>query len=125
MTLIAYFHDFYSKYFASILRQIAYLKKKEAYEKSLTKEQKLAIKDERIRLKELKEERANKADLRARLKELGKPKRPVSAFVLFYGDEAKKGKVNVHNAKVKYNALSESQKNAYKQKADAAFDEYR
>lgn len=105
--------------------QVAYLKKKEAYEKSLTKEQKLALKDERIRLKELKEERAVKQEKANRLKELGKPKRPVTAFLLFYADEATKGKVNVHDIKVKYDALSESQKNAYKQKANAALEQYK
>lgn len=101
------------------------MKKKEAYEKSLTKEQKLAIKDERIRLRELKEDRASKQELRARLKELGKPKRPKGAFVQFYVDELAKGKVDLKTATTKYNALNESQKSVYKQKADAAFKEYR
>ena len=85
----------------------------------------MAIKDERIRLRELKEDREKKQELRARLKELGKPKRPKSAFVLFYVDELAKGKLDAKAATAKYNALNESQKNAYKQKADAAFKEYR
>lgn len=85
----------------------------------------MAIKDERIRLKELKEERVKKQELRAQLKELGKPKRPTSAFLLFYAEEATKGKVNVKSVKTKYDTLTESQKNAYKQKANAALDEYR
>ncbi|XP_055298366.1 transcription factor A, mitochondrial-like [Sitodiplosis mosellana] len=105
--------------------RVEYMKKKEEYEKSLTKEQKLAIKDERIRLRELKEDRANKQELRVRLKELGKPKRPSTAYILFYSDEAAKGKVDVKSVKAKYDALNESQKNAYKQKADAASNEYR
>lgn len=76
-------------------------------------------------MKELKEERAKKQELKAQLKELGKPKRPVSSFLLFYVEEATKGKVNTKSVKAKYDALTESQKNAYKQKANAALEEYR
>lgn len=105
--------------------QVNYLKKKAAYEKSLTKEQKLAIKDEQIRLKELKADRASKQELKARLNELGKPKRPSSAFLLFLSDELAKGKANPQSVKAKYNALDESQKNVYKQKSNALMAEYR
>lgn len=102
-----------------------WLKQNEAYKKALTKEQKLAIKDERIRLRELEEERGKKMELKSRLKELGKPKRPNTSFLLFYADEAKKSKTNVKDTKTKYNALSESQKAAYKQKAAVLLEEYR
>lgn len=102
-----------------------WLKVNESYNETLTKEQKLAIKDERIRLKEVEEERAKKSELKSRLKELGKPKRPTTAFLLFYADESKKSKTNVQSIKTKYSALSESQKTAYKQKAAALLEEYR
>lgn len=76
-------------------------------------------------MKELKEERVKKQELKAQLKELGKPKRPVSAFIQFYIEEATKGKVNVKVVKAKYDTLTESQKNAYKEKANAGLEEYR
>lgn len=109
-----------------ILRfQEVFRKKKEAYEKSLTKEQKLAIKDERIRLKELKEENAKRAERKIRLRELGKPKRPKTSFILYYIDENSKGKTSMQALKVKYAALNDAQKNAYKQKAAALLEDYR
>lgn len=85
----------------------------------------MAIEDERIRLKELSEERAKKSERKNRLSELGKPKRPISAFFLFYSDESKKAKTNAREAKAKYEGLNESQKLAYQQKADASREEYR
>lgn len=100
-------------------------KKKEAYEKSLTKEQKLAIKDERIRLKELKEENAKRAQLKSRLRELGKPTRPKTSFILYYIDENGKGKTTIQAVKAKYAALNEADKNVYKQKAAALMEDYR
>lgn len=102
-----------------------WLKANESYNKILTKEQKLAIKNERIRIKEVDEERAKKSELKSHLKELGKPKRPTNAFLLYYADESKKSKTNVQTIKTKYGALSESQKAAYKQKAAALLEEYR
>lgn len=102
-----------------------WLKKIEAYEKSLTKEQKLALKDERIRLKELESERAKKLELKTHLKKLGKPKRPMNAFLLFHVDETKKTKTNAMNSKAKYYALAESQKTAYTQKATVLLENYR
>lgn len=105
--------------------QAVWLKMNEAYNKALTKEQKLAIKDERIRLKEVEEERAKKLELKNRLKELGKPKRPTTAFLLFYADESKKSKTNVQAIKTKYETLNESQKAVYKQKAAALLEEYK
>lgn len=101
------------------------MKQKAAYEKNLTSEQKVALKDERIRMKELKEERAQKAQRKKQLSELGKPKRSPAAFVLFYTELAKKMKTNTIEVRDKYNALSESQKNVYKQKAAALAEEYR
>lgn len=105
--------------------QDTYLKQAAAYEKSLTKEQKLALKDERIRLKEQSEQRAQNLERKTRLKELGKPKRPMSAFLLFYAELASKTKTSPKEVKVKYDSLNESQKNAYKQKAAALAEEYR
>lgn len=95
------------------------------YEKSLTKEQKLALKDERIRLKELKEERAQKAELKFRLNKLGKPKRPLSAFLSFYTEQLKKRKTTSKLVKDQWNSLDESQKTVYKQKAAVLTEEYR
>lgn len=95
------------------------------YDKSLTKEQKLALKDERIRLRELKEERAQKAEFKYRLKKLGKPNRPLTAFILFYNEQLKKGKTTPKWLKDTWNSLDESQKNAYKQKAAVLTEEYR
>lgn len=101
------------------------MKQKAAYEKKLTSEQKIALKDERIRMKELKEERAQNAQRKKRLSELGKPKKPLSAFAIFYAELAIKTKTNLMEVRDKYNALSESQKNVYKQKAAALTEEYR
>lgn len=83
------------------------------------------MKDERIRLREVEEERAKKLERKSRLKELGKPKRPNNAFLLFYADESKKSKTNVKAIKTKYESLNESQKAVYKQKATALLDEYK
>lgn len=91
----------------------------------MTKEQKLALKDERIRIKEQKEEREKKLKQKEQLKELGKPKRPTSAFFLFYAEEAGKAKTNTLAAKQKFETLNESQKNVYKQKAAAELTQYR
>lgn len=91
----------------------------------MTKEQKLALKDERIRLRELKEERAQKAELKFRLKKLGKPNRPLSAFLLFYAEQRKKGKTTATLVKDKWISLDESQKTVYKQKAAVLTEEYR
>lgn len=102
-----------------------WLKQLEAYNKNITNEQKLAIKDERIRLKELDEKRAQKLELKSRQMEFGKPKQSLSAFLLFHVEESKKSKTNVRNTKVKYDALNETQKSAYKQKAAALRDEYK
>lgn len=101
------------------------MKQIEAYNKKLTNEQKLAIKDERVRLKERDEKRAKKLELKSRQEKYGKPKYPASAFILFHIDESKKSKTNVQNSKAKYDALSESQKLAYNQKAVALRDEYK
>lgn len=105
--------------------QAVWLKQKEAHNKTITTEQKLAIKDERIRLKEIDEKRAKKVELKNRRTELGKPKQPLSAFLLFHVEESKKSKTNVHNTKIKYDALNETQKSIYKQKATALRDEYK
>lgn len=105
--------------------QATFLKQKAEYEKKLTAEQKVALKDERIRMKELKEERAQNAQRKKQLRELGKPKRPLSAFVLFYTELANKSKTNALEVRDKYNALNESQKNVYKQKAASLAEEYR
>lgn len=102
-----------------------WLKQIEAYNKKITKEQKSAIKDERVRLKELDEKLAQKLELKNRQEKFGKPKQPLSAFLLFHVDESKKSKTTVQNTKVKYDALSEAQKSAYKQKASALRDEYK
>lgn len=97
----------------------------EVYKKNLTNEQKLAIEDEKVRLKELEGKRAEKLELKTRQKELGMPNRPTSAFFLFHSEESKKSKTNVRNSKVKYDALTDVQKSIYKQKAAALFDEYK
>lgn len=102
-----------------------WLKQIEAYNKKLTDDQKSAIKDERIRLKELDEKRAKKVELKTLQTKLGKPKQPLSAFLLFHVDESKKSKTTVSSTKTKYDALSEAQKSAYKQKAAALRDEYK
>lgn len=107
------------------LFQASWLKQVEAYNKKITDEQKLAIKDERIRLKELSEKRAKKMELRNRQTELGKPKRPPSAFLMFHVEESKKAKTDVRNSKIKYDALKETQKIIYKQKAAALHEEYK
>lgn len=85
----------------------------------------LAIKDERIRMKELKEIREHKLERKNRLKELGKPKRPINAFLQFFREESSKAKINPMDAKTKYDTMNESQKNVYKQKAAVALVEYR
>lgn len=97
----------------------------EAYSKKLTKDQKLAIQSERSRLKENDAMRAKKVALKNRQKELGKPKQPISAFILFHVDESKKSKTNALSSKAKYDALSETQKSVYKQTAAALRDEYK
>lgn len=97
----------------------------EVHNKKITTEQKLAIKGERMRLKELEEKRAKKLELKNRQTELGKPKQPLSAFLLFHVDECKKSKTNVLSTKTKYDALNETQKSIYKQKATALRDEYK
>lgn len=97
----------------------------EAYNKKLTEDQKLAMKDERIRLKELDEKRAKKLELKERQKKYGKPKMPLSAFLLFHMEESKKSKTNVLSTKAKYDALSETQKSQYIQKAAASRVEYK
>lgn len=83
------------------------------------------MKDERIRLKELKEENAKRAELKSRLRELGKPKRPKNAFLLYYIDENSKGKTTIHAVKPKYEALNDTEKMVYKQKAAALIEDYR
>lgn len=105
--------------------QTEYDVKIKAYENSLTKDQKLAIKNERNRLKELKEKRSKVQELKNLSIENGKPKRSPGAFLLFFSDEARKAKTNVKDAKVKFEALGESQKNAYAQKAVALREEYK
>lgn len=102
-----------------------WLKQVEAYNEKITNEQKLAIKEERIRLKELDKKRAEKLEMKCRKTKFGKPKHPLSAFLLFYAEESKKSKTNIRNTKVKYDALNETQKSAYKQKATALRDEYK
>lgn len=102
-----------------------WLKQMEAYNKKLTEDQKLAMKDERIRLKELDEKRAKKLELKERQKKYGKPKMPLSAFFLFHMEESKKSKTNVLSTKAKYDALSETQKSQYIQKAAALRVEYK
>lgn len=97
----------------------------EEYNKKITQEQKLAIQGERSRLKDLDEKRAKKLELKNRLTELGRPKKALSAFVLFHIDESKKSKTTAINNKVKYDALSEAQKSIYKQKAATLREEYK
>lgn len=102
-----------------------WLKQIEAYDKKITEEQKLAIRDERFRLKEVDEKRAQKLELKNRQEKYGKPKQPLSAFLLFHVEETKKSKTNVQNTKAKYDAMSEAQKSAFKQKAATLRDEYK
>lgn len=97
----------------------------EAYSKKLTNNQKLAIESERSRLKEIDETRAKKLELKARLTALGKPKKPMPAFFLFHVDELQKSKTNPVNSKAKYDALSDTLKSDYKQKAAVLHDEYK
>lgn len=101
------------------------MRKKGEYEKSLTTEQKLAIKNELIRSNELKEERAKKMELKEQLKAFGRPKRPLTSFFLFRSDENAKEKTNIKDARTRYAALNESQKNTYKEKTAALFEEYK
>lgn len=97
----------------------------EVYEKSLSKEQKLAIKDERIRLNEKKAENAKRAEEKTRLKELGKPKRPRNAFILFFLDENSKNKTTLKAVRQKFLALTPSEKKPYEQKAVVLREQYR
>lgn len=96
-----------------------------AYNQLLTKDQKLAIKDERIRRKELKERRVLNLERKARLTELGKPKKPLNSYMLFVQEERKHNGGLAKDFKTKYEALSDSQKDAYKQKAATAFAQYK
>lgn len=66
--------------------QMAYLSKHAAYENKLTDEQKDQIKNFKAGLIELKEKR----QLRKKIQELGKPKKPPSAFLHFLNDERKR-----------------------------------
>ncbi|XP_020297794.1 ARS-binding factor 2, mitochondrial [Pseudomyrmex gracilis] len=68
----------------------AYKQKLIDYEKSLTTDQKILIKEELMRKELVKEKREyakEKSQIKQKLEELGKPKRPLSAFFLFMQDK--------------------------------------
>lgn len=94
---------------------VVYKQKMAEYEKKLTKDQKLVINDERIRLKEEKVHRAELRNTKNRLKELGKPTRSPSSYLIFVSEQRKQS-VSMKDAQQKWNQMNEEQKRVYQQK---------
>lgn len=111
--------------------QDEYVQKLNAYNSRLTNEQKQQLKAER--LKELREKNVTRtvkekvSERKNRLQQLGKPKRPLSSFLLFLSDERKKtsGKIVLSDIKEKWYKLSDAQRSAYVEAAAKSFDAYK
>lgn len=113
--------------------QILYDQKMTAYNKLVTKDQKLALKEvkikkqyERIVQKDQTKKRALDLQHKRRLNELGKPKRSFNSYMMFVDEQRRQNPGTApKDLKNKYDALTESQKDVYKQKAVAAFAQYK
>lgn len=100
-------------------------KKKYAdYLKKLSPEQRKAI---GLELKQQKEDRALAIEKKNRKNEIlneGKPKQPLSAYLLFAAVKAKNSHMKTSDLKGEWEQLSVDQKSAYKQQAQRLRDAY-
>lgn len=101
-----------------------YKKQKEAYLKQLTTEQKQAIKSTRSEMRKNHKQSLQKKVKKSEEISLGKPKRPLSAYLLFSASKSKNTNMNGAALKSQWDQLAEDQKLAYKQKAQQLLDGY-
>lgn len=111
----------------SLYRQVEFKKQLEAYEKRLTPEQKLALKEERKRLADHSKLLEQKRERKSQNEALGKPKAPLSSYVLFYQEAANKSSKPLTAVDVKqlWHNLPDSQKKPYIEKSNALRDTFK
>lgn len=104
--------------------QPEYKKQQAAYLKKLSVDQIKAIKAERSEEKKNRAEAIERKNRKMEMLEGGKPKKPMSAFLLFASVKSKNTHTNSSNLKSEWENLSEDQKLAYKQQAQQLRDAY-
>lgn len=122
--LLIVFSLIYFQSFTSPNAQPEYKKQHAAYLKKLSAEQLQAIKAEQLKAKK---NQAKAVEMKNRKKELleeGKPKKPLSAYLLFSTAKSKETNKNASSLKSEWDNLSQDQQLAYKQKAQQLYDAY-
>lgn len=104
--------------------QPEYKKQHAAYLKKLSVEQLKAIKAERLEEKKNRVEAIEKKNRKKERLEEGKPKKPLSAYLIFAAAKSKNTHANSSDLKSEWDNLSEEQKLAYKQQAQQLRDAY-
>lgn len=104
--------------------QPEYKKQHAAYLKKLSVDQLKAIKAERSKEKKNRTEAIEKKNRKKELLEEGKPKKSLSAYLLFAAAKSKNTHTNTSVLKTEWDNLSEEQKLAYKQQAQQLRDAY-
>lgn len=92
--------------------------------KKLSAEQLKAIKNERLESKKNRAEAIEKTNRKKELLEEGKPKRSLSAYLLFAAAKSKNTHMKASDLKNEWENLSQEQKSAYKQQAQQSLDAY-
>lgn len=97
------------------------------YENSLSKEQKLAIKEERQRKQEHDETLKINRERKGQLKSLGKPKSPLSPFFVYYSEQSKKSSKPLKSttAKEQWDKLNDQQRRPFVEKSAASREVYK
>lgn len=96
----------------------------EDYLKQLTPEQKLAIIVERKQVREKEANAAEKKNLKDVLRSLGKPKKPISPYLLFAVEKGRNSNLRPRDFKNDWDQLSDGQQQIYKQKYQQLRDTY-
>ncbi|KAF4519584.1 hypothetical protein B566_EDAN003751 [Ephemera danica] len=112
---------------------VAYQKEKEVYLQALEKYNSKLSEEDRLKLKDTKkqiEERREKSKLKMRIKELGKPKKPPTAYLYFANEKlAQRGGTDIVEWRKKtseqWSALSEKDKEVYVKRQKTAQETYK
>lgn len=116
-----------SKYTKQCEKEIAIYKQKLTdYNNKITKEQKAQMKFERKILRDEENAKREHKDKKNLLNELGKPKKPLSAFFLFAKQlrSNSSGKLIATDITKQWNALNESQRKVYVDKSNQLLVQY-
>lgn len=97
------------------------------YKSKITKEQTTQFKNELMSLQEDKKIAREKKEQKAHAAELGKPKFPLSSFILFANELRNNSTTKIHSTEVasKWKAFSDAERRIYTDRSTAAFEQYK